>query len=518
MKKFTIFLFLLALVFSSCGDDFLTLSPTSSIDEDSFYKTEEDIYAALIAAYDPLQWDDFYGGYSQLQFMSDIRSDDVFVGGDGAASFHHEMADYNMDPAKSPETLWKLLYTGVNRSNLVIEKMDEVEDISDENKNRYLAEAHYLRAYYYHWLWKFWGNVPYYTVNMEDPYGRAPQYRADDIYTKIMEDLDFALEGNKLPATVPSPELGRITSWAAMMLQARVVMYQNDESRYQEVYDNMLAIKNSSQFSLLSDFSAIWLNENEHCSESIWEVNYRSEGGSWGYSEGGEGTVYPKFIGIPGLSNDPEYQDGWGYEPIRREVYNLYSDDDTRKEGGVINFEKRQRELEEQQGITISYSARYEDTGLFNRKYTARRGYNDAPYDVELNFNNNVRVFRYSEALLNLAELALKLGRNDAQECLDIVRLRAFGNDPDKFSANRVTATEENIFRERRLEFLGEGLRFWDLVRTGRTNLLTETNEFWSRQWSDYLKYLPIPSIEIDRTDGEYKLVQNSGYPGGASL
>ena len=53
-----------------------------------------------------------------------------------------------------------------------------------------------------------------------------------------------------------------------------------------------------------------------------------------------------------------------------------------------------------------SYKARYQDTGFFLDKYIARNGYNaDQIADADLNFNNNLRVYRFSETLLNAAEL-----------------------------------------------------------------------------------------------------------------
>ncbi|HEX2394438.1 MAG TPA: RagB/SusD family nutrient uptake outer membrane protein, partial [Bacteroidales bacterium] len=77
-----------------------------------------------------------------------------------------------------------------------------------------------------------------------------------------------------------------------------------------------------------------------------------------------------------------------------------------------------------------------------------------------------------------------------------------------------IPATAENIKLERRREFIGEGMRFWDLVRWGDTEILTENiPEFSSvRTWEDYCKYLPIPESEIQKTEGEFKLVQNDGY------
>ncbi len=133
-----------------------------------------------------------------------------------------------------------------------------------------------------------------------------------------------------------------------------------------------------------------------------------------------------------------------------------------------------------------------------------------------MNFDNNLRIFRLAEAYLNAAELlmggATASVAQPAQYYLDAVRKRAFG---DAFEANKVTATLETIKQERRLEFLGEGLRYWDLVRWGDApRVLTEnyTEYLSTRTWDPAKsKYLPIPQGEIDKTKGygEFELVQN---------
>ena len=96
-----------------------------------------------------------------------------------------------------------------------------------------------------------------------------------------------------------------------------------------------------------------------------------------------------------------------------------------------------------------------------------------------------------------------------AQSCLDRIRKRAFGTD------NSIPATAENIKLERRREFLGEGMRFWDIVRWGDTSLLNDNDAAHNsvRTWNDYMKYLPIPQGELDKTKGtEYELEQNTGW------
>ncbi|MBP6634914.1 MAG: RagB/SusD family nutrient uptake outer membrane protein, partial [Paludibacter sp.] len=73
--------------------------------------------------------------------------------------------------------------------------------------------------------------------------------------------------------------------------------------------------------------------------------------------------------------------------------------------------------------------------------------------------------------------------------------------------------TAENIKLERRREFVGEGLRFWDIVRWGDTALLTESTPLSTRTWNDNFKYLPIPQSEMEKTTGtEFALTQNPGY------
>jgi len=93
-----------------------------------------------------------------------------------------------------------------------------------------------------------------------------------------------------------------------------------------------------------------------------------------------------------------------------------------------------------------------------------------------------------------------------AQDCLDQIRQRA--------GLTSIPATTANIKLERRREFLGEGIRFWDIVRWGDTSLLTENKPAFStvRTWAAYKKYLPIPQSEIEKTEGEFKLKQNTGY------
>ncbi|MGI6519681.1 MAG: RagB/SusD family nutrient uptake outer membrane protein [Fermentimonas sp.] len=530
MKKLIYILMAMLLVagVTGCSDDFLT-NATTEQQAAGEPATEGAILSNLAAAYQILLFDSYAANqYNSIVLMSDLRSDDIFKGGGDAGDQHqlYLLSLFTSTPQENLDGLWSIYYSGIARANNAIDACEN--GVGFETKEalraleRYKAEAHFLRAYYTHWLWKFWGNIPYF----EEPLTEAPymtrQYSADEVYKEIMEDLDVALgtdeqgndrlsmrlqkdgSGNDVTAS-----LGRVNKAAAVMLKARVVLYQKDQSRYSEVTADLAEVINSGEYGLFPDFPAIWLDANEVTNnpanrESIFEVNHLPEGKTWASGWQGYGTNLPAFISPNGLNtgnNTGDFKGGWGFGPVRPSVWELYEPGDSRREGSINQWKADQ------------YTARFQDTGLFLAKYAARVGYNPQG-DVDLNYSNNLRVFRYSETLLTYAEMIAIHGQSpvgglSAQSCLDKVRERAFG------VANPVPATPENIKLERRREFVGEGMRFWDIVRWDDTALLTENlpEHGSTRTWSAHNKYLPIPQTEIDKTAGtEFALKQNPGY------
>ncbi len=505
MKKYMLFGLVFAFFtgMTSCSDDFLTNAPTSS-QEAGGPATEGAILSNLGAAYQPLLLDSYANqNYNSLVLMSDLRSDDIYKGGGDAGDQRqlYLLSQFEATPTDNFDGIWSVLYNGLARSNNVITACENAIDVDDAKLAQYKAEAHFLRAYYMHWLWKFWGNVPYFEKPLEAPYV-APQYTADEIYAKIMADLDIACEEGSMPMRTTGAALGRVNRAAALMLRARVVMYQKDASKYAQVTSDMAEIIKSGVYTLDTPPGEIFLDEGEWGSGSIFESNQIPEGKTWGSGWGGYGTNLPAFISPNDLKVDADAlkgtpKGGWGFAPVRPAALAIYEEGDLRKDASINQFEEG------------TYTARFQDTGLFLAKYCARVGYNPPPGDVDLNYCNNVRIFRYAETLLNYAEMIIMNGQSavegvTAAQCLNDVRKRAFGE------VNDITPSDESIKLERRREFLGEGMRFWDLVRWGDTSVLNDNNGVSQRTWSDTQKYLPIPQAEIDKTAGtEYPLQQN---------
>lgn len=520
MKKIIYFILLLTFMgVTACGEDFLT-NATTEKQAAGAPATEGAILSNLAAAYQILLFDSYAdNNYNSIPLMSDLRSDDIFKGGGDAGDQHqlYLLSLFTSTPQETLNGLWSIFYSGLARCNNALEACDNAVNVKPEKVEQYRAEAHFLRAYYMHWLWKFWGNVIYFEEPLTTPPYMTKQMKADEIYAVIMKDIDYACgktdqgkdrlpmkleknaSGNNIEASI-----GRVNKAAALMLKARVVLYQKDTQRYAEVTKDMAEIINSGEYHLFNNFADMWLDQNEFCEESIFETNQLPEGKTWASGWQGYGTNLPAFISpaeLKGGNQTGDFKGGWGFGPVRTSTWAIYEDGDKRREGSINDWSKAE------------YTKRFQDTGLFMAKYAARVGYNPQG-DTDLNYCNNLRVFRFAETLLNYAEMLVihgqaAVGGVTAQACLDQVRARAFG------TAKSVPATAENIKLERRREFVGEGMRFWDLVRWGDTSVLNEnlTESNSVRTWKETSKYLPIPQSEIDKTKGtEFALEQNPGY------
>ncbi|MDR3188413.1 MAG: RagB/SusD family nutrient uptake outer membrane protein [Prevotellaceae bacterium] len=521
---------------SACSDDFLTSANAGSsrtVDEPADTATLLGFAAAayhplLLDCYAPVRSSSGDGKYHSIVLTADLRSDDVYRGSGNSGDLPDlwRLFTFTSEPTQTLNGLWNVCYIGLARSNLFIQACANTVDVPLGEQKRFNAEAHFLRAYYTHLLWKNWGNVPYFTEALEEPFV-APQYRADEVYQFILADLAVACDPDALPMRNDAGSIARASLAAALMLKARVALYQNDAARYPEITNDMATIIASGRYSLLSDFKEIWRDAGEFCEESIFEANHLPKGKDWWGQQGwngifgGFGTVLPCMIspsdpkpdaaGFPELATDR----GWSFAPVRAEAYEaLYeSGADTRRDGSINKWKSG------------TYAPTFQSTGYFLAKYAARRDYGNTG-SKDLNYPNNVRIFRYAEALLNYAELVVKHGQADgvqgvtAQWCYEQIRNRAFGNNPPA-----QPLSEAAVELERRREFLGEGMRFWDLVRWGKAPAaLTEEVNIpntqnpdlsinYSRTFTDLKKYLPIPQSEVDKVRGTaHELEQNKGW------
>lgn len=534
MKKFTLYSFAaLALMLgtASCGDDFLSVEPSSSLPIDGYYTTESRMMESAVAAYDPMQWYDYFGGWAPLSLVWDAMADDMYVGGGNTSdqSQIHLISQYKSDPRNNIDGAWTTSYSGINRSIRLIDNAKD-SDLSDDKKALFIAEGRAMRAWYYLVLWKTWGNIPFYEENLTSLPYLADQLTVDQVYEKVVVDLESVLDSEVLPMKQPDEWAGRMTQAAASMIYADYVMYQKDQSRYGKALGYMKAIINSHKYDLVKNYNDLYALDKEWNEEIIFDVNYIAKGGkrTWGNANFTGGTVYPEMIGIDGLTikcaegHTPEFTSGWGFGSVSKEVYDAFEDNDRRRDVAILNLDKYAR-AKFAEGDTVTYGGRYQNTGYFLRKYLPRPGDTEGSVgDAGLNHDENLHLYRYAETLLNAAELALATGDGLAQDYFDLVRERA--------GVASIPVTMDNIINERRLEFVGEGKRYFDLVRSGKAATVLkagagvllrtkrtynfdknqwEGENTWGGQaipervdWTENKKYIPIPQSEIEAAQG----------------
>lgn len=503
-----------ALSLTGCKESFLDVtSPTDTFIED-YYKTRATLDEALVAAYAPLHWYDYGSSYqyNALNFVADFLGDDLYPNGASNQDqpYLQLMYNYSCTPTVTLTGIWSDSYSGVKRSNDVIKYADWVEEagnISASDKADIVSQARLLRVFYYLQLWKFYGNIPVYFENLAAPY-IYEQSTAEEAYAKIIAELEDIIATGSLKDDYPADQKGHVTKPLAYMIFAEMAMIQNDQSRYSKALGYMQELINSGRYQLLADFNAIWEESGEWGSESIWEINYFDDNSVRGWSNqlGAGGCIFPRLHGPRGFqanASDPKYSDvdaGWGFSAVPLHTVNAFAEGDVRKE--LSAFDMLAHGSVNDPG--------WQETYYCAGKYMCRKGNNkDQKADADLGFNNNLRVYRYSEVLLNAAELLLKTGgsASTATEYVNLVRSRAG-------LPNVTNVSQDEIIDERRFEFMGEGKRYFDLVRTGKaSSVLTPANDsggYRTKTWSEDVRYLPIPQDNIDAANGTLK--QNGKY------
>lgn len=501
---------------TSCSDSFLEVeNPTGEPLED-YYTTDEHIQEALIAAYDPIHWADWgLGQYNALNIDAEIMGDNFWVGGANKADMQnwHMLFNYEGNENNTLSSLWTVNYSGIKRCNDLLKYLTWATNVTPENSKSYEMQARCLRVFYYNMLWHYFGNVPFYLENLDKPPYTAPQFKSDEIYNNLIVELEEVISSDALPMKYyknangenDEGQLGRVTKAMSYMIYAEMVMYQNDESRFAKALGHMKEIIAESGFQLNPDYANIWATSGEWSNESIWEINYEQTNSERGWSSplAVGGTVLPTLIAPNTFKADPEWTgEGWGFLPMRLETYEMFDNVDKRRDATCWDVRGTE------------YSDRYQDTRMWLNKYRPYdKNFKKAPFDQNLNYNNNYRYYRYAETLLNAAELSLRTGGSatgEAKTWLNEVRTRAGLTGLDN-------VTVDNILTERHYEFVGEGKRYFDLVRAegisgasaknkATTALVPDEYGYRTKSWTPSKKYIPIAQGELD---SDPALVQN---------
>lgn len=474
MKKsilYSIIFLALAYAGTSCSKDFLELEPKTGQTEANYYKTEGDAFLAMAAVYDAYS----VQNWQFAPTMADIWSDDAFCGGSDASDMAQwqDMESFKMEPENnSSSDLWNRCYSGIYRANLYLQKQDGITWVTDGLRERYEAEVKFLRAYFYWDLLRHFGWVPVITEvlpNVED-YKNLTQSTPNEIFTLIASDLLDAVD--VLPADIPPAEKGRISKGAVQAMIARIYLYHTGMSAISElgltaqqwgdgttiinkayVQTALDQIINSGKYSLIPVYADLfdWANQNN--AESVLEIQYsdKAKSGDWsGWNINGNFSCV--WISVRNPQGDPKVFPGWSFSVPTWSLADEFETGDPRKYVTLYDAEAN----------LTDYNRAFMNTGYFNKKYMARADYQGSGGDPSHNFPRNFMDIRYADVLLMAAEVWLTDNPTKALGYFNQVRTRALGA-----TAAKTSITLDDIYHERRVEFGGEGLRKWDILRRG---------------------------------------------------
>ena len=447
---------------NSCSDDFINVENKEVLTEESFWQTEDHAMQALTAAYGAMhsasgsKWAFFEEIYTSLAY----RADDVV--NNTAETYGRSLASFsNTTEESGPYNVWQASYAGIGRANQIIQQVPNMDALSGDTKKALIAEAKFLRAYYYFWLVTGFENVPLITTFSGELENLFPsQAEPSAIWAQMETDLTEAEQD--LPTSYSSEWKGRATKGAAKSLLGKVYLFQEEwgeaETKLQEV--------TGMGYSLLPNFADNFNGLGENGNESIFEIQFsgdRSNGNDERqvlnfqvspYAFGGWELFYPSEWLVDQMKTD-----GTADGKISDRVYESIFFDDPDSE-----MYSRQSEQNE------TYASVADE--LNHPKYFKKYSFNA---DTEFYNGTNIAVIRYADVLLMYAEALNENNKTSlAIDHVNIVRQRGGAKPLGTMSKDELRTQIRH--HERPVELAMEfGIRWFDLYRWQRGSTAIES-------------------------------------------
>ncbi len=496
----------LMLFFYGCND--LDLQPLNAVVEKNFFKTEADFKGATLASYSSIQSlyatteENLSAGNEWWKLT--IQTEDGMASEVGSDLYKYNKFRFLTDDNALSFT-YVIIYQGVYRANKVLEKLEEDNELTSDEKAQYEGEAKFLRAWFHFQSFKLWGGYAPLMENTLKDFNNLVAGNSTPAATIALILSDFKFAADNLPESWDDSNVGRATSWSAKSYLGKVHLYNGDPTSampfFKEVY-------NSNHYALMPDYASVFDVTLENNSESIFEVQFagNSDDNGWVLDD----FHSENFKATQGYNrgSDQDIDSGAPYRPTAeyatatdaadpRYGVNIYKEGDTYYDGYGDSF-------------VIEDMSEFSDTGYLLKKY---RGENIAKMGAtnEVVDYNNERLFRFADLILMYAETLIDFDPVLATNLINEVRLRSFPTGTPVPSGLSTTDLTTALRLERRLELAFEGHRYFDLVRWGIANetfdaLDTGTNNnLWDSKTANGL--FPIPQKEIDRSNGILKQI-----------
>lgn len=490
MKKYILLVAVITII-SACE---LELKPESSLTYNGFWDTEEAARAAHIGIYANLR------GYNYTFWsMGELRSD-IWGGATIESPSGTTLIDNNISTSSVPFGNWANFYSLIHRVNDFLKNTPNVTFGSEAEKKHLLGQVHGIRAFVYYTMVKAWGDVPITTEPLLEvdllklKKARSPK---KEVMALVKEDIKKSLEyfGNDNSLWVNKKIYwskaatlalkGDAYLWSGKVLGGGTDDFEKAKTALQQITD----------FELVN-YNALWGQANENNNEFIFTVDYQQDQASNFYGSftaravdvaalfDSEGNPMSKVV-VNGASR---------FGPSIKTLKMLDDTKDARRATFIRLFNDNKGRIPfAEEGYRGSILAKY--LGIVDSD-GSRKSYNNTP------------LYRYADVLLLLAEAKNNLGQDPSSE-INAVRKRAYGEhfEDYKFVNGTQVGNAKAILNERMKEFVGEGKRWWDLVRAGGTYAFDEIETLNASE--AYKIYYPI-SQGMLANDSELK--QTEGY------
>ena len=476
-----------SLTFTSC-EDFLTEEVRGQQNLDTYFTTADECEAYITGCYQDITCGGWWN-INTVWLLSEMCSDDAWMGNTTQSqSDYISLAHYQGNGASNGpiSNFWQYRYKGILRCNVAIDRISNTELEDKELQARLVAEARFLRGYFYFELARNFGGVPLITeFKMPEEIQGITRASLENTYTFIEEDLIAAAEVLPKRSEYADADMGRATSGAALGLLGKVYLYQEKWTEARDVLQKLIPESGytgedaqTTEYDLLPNFGDVWDKDFDNSVESLFEVQYEyhatlAVGGSLSTVTGAR-------------SCGAALGDGWAWCQPTANLEAAYSEDDERREWTIIKTGCTEIKGETEENFTKILNDNkeisvYDDcvekynlpanslvidpsghkSGRIIRKYYLPL--NDRPevYNTDKSPLNH-RILRYADVLLMYAEACNELSDDThAQAALNRVRNRA-GLSPVSVTGNELRHAIRN---ERRLELAFEQNRLYDIRR-----------------------------------------------------
>ncbi len=530
----TIFLF-------SCDEDILDNEPVSFVTIGNYYTSPAEAEIALTGVYNILTANQVQGfgnnaTYSRnLMIMLNGATDEA-LGRDNNLNPDYSVWGNGTFTGQSNfvNESWVFFYAGINRANVLIDRIEGINGFEDNRKNEIIAEARLLRGFYHMMLSMMHGGIPVYDGVGQDP--KKPRASIQEVYSLVLEDYEFAYNTLQDRSTIAS----HVNKWTAAGLLAKAHTY-------------LASAKNSGLNGFIEENSFAWVDANQNYIDALGYTQDIIDNSGYQltanydylFRETTKQQQYEENLFAAEASTDPSNNvvnlvvnafvpqgnvnitgGGYGWYRPTNELYDKYIEEDIRRDHNLTGNLNSVNRFEEIEGVRYYVPRDLPNTN--NGFYSIGKYRMVDPALKSLpNFASNINlpILRYADILLLHAEAQFFTGNEaGARSTLSLVRERAIDN-PSQLSvlnnAYRRNNFVDELLEERSRELCFESWRRFDLARFNRftetINALSTVDGFYNRNtvptiqsnWREERVWLPLPTIQLDLNPN---LVQNQGY------